>query len=578
MCIGQFNYKNTKGMKGINRMASIKLLSLRFEDPAFRKLANIKIDFADRITLIAGHNGIGKSTILGLVSNGSGFTDSTYKSYFNKTFQGNLNEIIHLDYENELVNVQSSGLELPTPFIDYTVNGAPLTKSSTLTRRTSEQRVRVVVRNHPSGDFITKDNSISVGPDAKVPLPTIYLGMSRMIPVGESNPAWIKNTADKKILPEDAVFIRDFINSVIELEEDARNSEDITTSAIQGTKKTAKHPKYSYSSSCVSLGQDSLSAIATALSSFNKLKREMDESYPGGLLVIDELDAGFHPHAQTSLMSAISTAARQLKLQVIATTHSLCLIESIHPENFPKRRGKPLDSIVYITDSSSPRTAVNYTLSDIRRDMSLTIEAAPKKAKTKELKIYMEDEEAHFFLKRIITPALRARVKKEASVLLKMVPLSMGCDNLNSLPKHDDHFKTVLIALDADSSIKGKPEDTRNIIKMPGALDAQKKGLSPERTLYKFLKHLAYEKSGFPLARAKLIEKKVTSDFLKKYLVGGNVDMDDRDTAKNWMNKRLKYLTNWDVVGMWISEHSTEVKKFEDQLVSAATLTAKVTI
>lgn len=559
-------------------MVSIKLCSLRFEDPAFRKLANIKIDFAERITLIAGHNGIGKSTILGLVSNGSGFTDATYKSYFNKTFQGNLSEIIHLDYENELVSVQDSGLELPTPLIDYTVNGTPLTKISTLTRRTSEQRVRVVVRNLPPGDFLSKDKVVPVGADAKVPLPTIYLGMSRMIPVGESNPAWIKNTADKKISPEDAVFIRDFINSVIELDEGAKNSEDITTSAIQGTKKTAKHPKYPYSSSCVSLGQDSLSAIATALSSFNKLKREMEDYYPGGLLVIDELDAGFHPHAQTSLMAAISTAARRLKLQVIATTHSLCLIESIHPENFPKRRGKPMDSVIYITDSSNPRTATNYTLSDIKRDMSLTLDAEPKRAKTKELKVYMEDEEAHFFLKRIITPTLRSRVKKEAQVLLKMIPLSMGCDNLNSLPKHDDHFKTVLIALDADSSIKGKPEDTQNIIKMPGALDAQRKGLSPERTLYKFLKHLAYEKGGFPLARAALVENKVTSDYLKKYLVGGDVNMDDRDTAKNWMNQRLKYLKRWDVVGMWISEHPKEVEKFENQLISAAILTAKVTI
>lgn len=559
-------------------MASIKLQSLRFEDPAFRKLANMRIDFSDRITLIAGHNGIGKSTILGLVSNGSGLTDGAFKSYFNKTFQGNLNEIIHLDYENELVNVQNSGLELPTPFIDYSINGESLTKSSTLTRRTSEQRVRVVVRNHPSGDFSSGDGSISVGPDAKVPLPTIYLGMSRMIPVGESNPAWIKNTADKKIAPEDAVFIRDFINSVIELDEQARNSEAITTSAIQGTKKTAKHPDYPYSSSCVSLGQDSLSAIATALSSFGKLKREMGESYPGGLLVIDELDAGFHPHAQVSLMTAISTAARQMKLQVIATTHSLCLIESVHPDSFPKRRGKPLDAVIYLTDSSNPRTAVDYSLCDIRRDMSLSIEDKPTRTKTKELKIYMEDDEANFFLKRIITPSLRTRVKKEASVLLKVVPLSMGCDNLNSLPKHDSHFKTVLIALDADSSIKGKPEDTQNILKIPGGQDSNKKGLSPERTLYRFLKNLAYEKNGFPLARAELIKQKISSDYLKKYLVGGDVDMDDRDTAKNWMQKRLKLLAQWDIVGLWMLEHQKEVSQFENQLVTAATLTAKVTI
>lgn len=557
-------------------MTAIKLKSLRFESPAFRKLFKINIEFAERITLIAGHNGIGKSTILGLVSNGSGLSEATHKSYFNKTYQGNLNEIIHIDYTTELVEIQESDKPLPTPFVDYSIGSETLTKSSTMTRRSSEQRVRVVVRNHPAGDFVTKKGDVTVGPDAKVPLPTIYLGMSRMIPVGESNPAWIKNTADKKIASSDAIFIRDFVNSVIELDEDARTSDVITTSAIQGTKKTAKHPKYAYSSSCVSLGQDSLSAIATALASFNKLKRDLDDRYPGGLLVIDELDAGFHPHAQLSLMKALSTAARQLKLQVVATTHSLCLIEAIHPESFPRHRGKKLDSVVYLTDSSNPRVAVNYSLSDIRRDMSLELEPTKKRARTAELKVYLEDEEANFFLKRILTKTLRARIKKEAGVLLKIIPLSMGCDNLNSLPKHDKHFRTVLIALDADSSIKGKAEDTQNIVKLPGGRDKKNKGLSPERTLYAFLKELAYGKEGFPTARSMLISHKITSDYLKKYLVGGNVDMDDRDTAKNWMQQRTKYLSEWDVVGMWMAEHPAEISRFEDELVNAAILTSRV--
>lgn len=559
-------------------MTSIKLKSLRFDDPAFRKLNNIRIDFADRITLIAGHNGIGKSTILGLVSNGSGLSEADHKSYFNRTYQGNLSDIIHLDYKSELVEVQSSGRDLPTPFIDYEINGEVLTKSSTLTRRTSVERVRVVVRNYPTGDFTSSKGSISVGADAKVPLPTIYLGMSRMIPVGESNPLWVKNSADKKIDSEDAIFIRDIVDKVIELDENARLSDAITTSAIQGTKKTAKHPDYPYSSSCVSLGQDSLSAIATALASFNKLKRDMGEEYPGGLFVIDELDAGFHPHAQTSLMTALSTAARSLKLQVIATTHSLFLIESIHPESFPKRKGKALDAVIYLTDSSSPRNAVDYSLADIQNDMSLTIQQKPRREKTRELKVYLEDEEAAFFLKRLLTPSLRAKVRQRTKANLKIIPLSMGCDNLNSLPKHDEHFKTVLIALDADSSIKGKAADTQNIIKLPGGKDSAKKGISPERTLYKFLKHLAYEKSGFPAARAELVKNKVTSDFLKKYLVGGTVDMDDRVTAKNWMSKRFKQLTNWDIVGLWMLEHPAEVSEFEQDLLTAAEITAKATI
>jgi predicted ATPase len=49
----------------------MKVSKITFGDPSFRMLKNITINIADRITVIAGHNGIGKSTILGLIANGS---------------------------------------------------------------------------------------------------------------------------------------------------------------------------------------------------------------------------------------------------------------------------------------------------------------------------------------------------------------------------------------------------------------------------------------------------------------------------------------------------------------------------
>ncbi|WP_394355872.1 AAA family ATPase [Ectopseudomonas oleovorans] len=47
-------------------MAKFTLKKLLIDKPQFRKLKEIEITFSDRLTLICGHNGIGKSTILAL--------------------------------------------------------------------------------------------------------------------------------------------------------------------------------------------------------------------------------------------------------------------------------------------------------------------------------------------------------------------------------------------------------------------------------------------------------------------------------------------------------------------------------
>ncbi|MEF0669088.1 AAA family ATPase, partial [Acinetobacter baumannii] len=76
-------------------MKSIKINSIKFDKIGFRKLANLDIKISPRITIIAGHNGIGKSSILGLLANGS--SDKKHVSYFEKSFRAEFNEIFHLD-------------------------------------------------------------------------------------------------------------------------------------------------------------------------------------------------------------------------------------------------------------------------------------------------------------------------------------------------------------------------------------------------------------------------------------------------------------------------------------------------
>ena len=55
-----------------------------------------------------------------------------------------------------------------------------------------------------------------------------------------------------------------------------------------------------------------MSSIITAFASFNKLKREQGDNYNGGILLIDEIDAGFHPRAQIKLIKLMKEEAKKI--------------------------------------------------------------------------------------------------------------------------------------------------------------------------------------------------------------------------------------------------------------------------
>lgn len=86
----------------------MKLKKISFDEKGFRKLKNIEIPIAPYITAIAGHNGIGKSTILGLIANCSGLSKGE-KSFFGKVFQSNFQEAFHLDYFQDYDNYHING-------------------------------------------------------------------------------------------------------------------------------------------------------------------------------------------------------------------------------------------------------------------------------------------------------------------------------------------------------------------------------------------------------------------------------------------------------------------------------------
>ena len=491
-------------------MSSIKVISLEFGNHKFRKLSNLTIPIASRITVIAGHNGVGKSTILALLAHPSGltnratgslpltYTSANNTSYFDKTFQANFNEIIHVDHSQDYQQKLGPPKILCEPAVSYMINTQEITvKACRLGPRPgpASTAARMVARSikPTTRTFTSSDGAVSIGSSGKVPLPTIYLGMTRVLPIGEAEPG-TASSSTKMMHIDDAALIAGFVNSVISGNNASGTS--ITAQKIKNTGKISGQPSHSFDARCVSLGQDSLGSIALALASFQKLQREWAQ-YPGGLLIIDEMDAGLHPHAIGSLVSSLKTHCKALKLQIIATTHSPKLIEAVHPESEPLNTS-PLDGVVYLRDTAHPKLLQKATLKQIMNDMALLPPGPPPKIELPKLKIYFEDDEAAAVFKSLIPSAMQRQLSKKYEIKIEPMPLGVGCENLAALGDHDPYFKQVVMVLDADASINSTNPKYTHIAKLPGDMytgiltgkenkDIINKPLAPERTLLQYI-------------------------------------------------------------------------------------------
>lgn len=547
-------------------MPRIKLKSIEFGQVPFRKMRDIAIPIAERLTLISGHNGIGKSTILGLISNSSGLTHQTSapRSYFDRLFQANLNEIIFIDYDNEFLSAKEEE-SVPRPIVTYAINETEeLQKRCGLTDR-SNSAARIVPRNfNPSTDFVSIDESIRVGPASKVPLPTIYLGLTRVLPIGEAEAKSVYSDPLKSIHDDDKNLMVGFINDVITGV--GATPDSVTSNRIKGTSKFSSHPKYGYDSRCVSVGQDSLGSIATALASFQMLQREWKE-YPGGLLVIDELDSGLHPHAIRRLVTKLQDTAERLALQIVATTHSPVLIEAIYSSSASK---KPKDSVSYLIDTAAPYVMKDAGLQDILNDMELVAPGVAKGASAPKLRVYFEDDEAREIFDQLAPPHVKRQLGKKHGVSIKALSLGVGGDSLANMSSIDPRFQECIFALDADATLKPKHLKHGNVVKLPGA-----EGKSPERTLFAFVHGLIERRNDHATTWERLREKKISTDQLQTHLLDWLGDLSDRKQAKKWWRDRAKYLNAWNLFKLWMEENPREVARFQSDFEKAVGIVAK---
>lgn len=538
----------------------IKLSKINFGELPFRKLGSLDAKIGSRLTLIAGRNGVGKSTMLALIAGSSGITRGAKKNatYFGSLPNPSAEDILKLSYERDFIEEDSLK---PYVLLTYGIGNSEFQKKGNVSG--SEERLRVVPRNEPKKQVVI--DGVVIPAAGKVPIPTIYLGMMRVLPIGEAEAESIEHS-NVQMHQDDYRIYWEFTNRIISTGH-AKAGGNTTSQVVKGTKKRSVYPEYNgYDSTNVSLGQDSLSSIATALASFSKLRRALGPAYRGGLLIIDELDAGFHPHAQIKLLEELKSKARALDIQIVATTHSLTMLEYLHEDiHNEKKTGPKLDQIIYLKGGMPVEIMDASEYDAIYADMHLMLRKPPV---IPTVKLYVEDEEAALFLTAILTTPRKSELKSKTNCKLEVVPVKVGCSNLINLIKADDHFKSVVIVLDGDTD-NVNAGNNPNVVRLP-ADPLNKNKQSPEVIIKAMCEKICFDAAVYPETRRKLKALGGDTSFIEQMILtlqpGENEPSksveSDREVAKAWFNKRLDAIRNMKLIEGWVADNSEGVNKF----------------
>ena len=279
--------------------------------------------------------------------------------------------------------------------------------------------------------------------------------------------------------------------------------------------------------------------IMYLLLSFIKLKTEydnLDAPWPGGVLLIDELDATLHPAAQIRLVDLIYNVCKQFNFQAIFTTHSLQILEYLSKLQI---RNTDINIEYFTTANGKLEIRHNPSFEAMENDMMISTYYLTRR--NRKINIYSEDAEARYFIKHMLADY------KDHFCLLD---IKLGGESLMDLLYNDpDYFKNVLFILDGDKDLsKTKyaklPEQHCNIIFLPG-------NEGPEALLYNYLINLppTHEilqenfdkgisirmfKEMNPLTSSKYASYKKTRDKYKHWFIDNQTMFDDLDIMRYW--------------------------------------------
>lgn len=410
----------------------------------FRALKNVEVEFGDTITVICGKNGTSKSSILGIAAQIFSFDKDyikdepiSYKQITGFPFKSKYRDHFRISQAFDVPGSMKVSIELKD---GYTNQDA----TARLELMTRGDAPRAVVRNNSTatGGANTSRNFTH---------PVIFLSLKRLYPI-----------TDRTYEIKDFDYLNNHKQEFINLTNELLNRSSANAIGTGGTISSAVSYGDNYDQESVSAGEDNAGQIVLALMSFRKLKEEYAD-YKGGLLLIDEADAGLFPTAQINLLKILERECRDLNLQVIMTSHSPVLIEYAFEKS---KQFRQRYKTIYLSNTyGDMQVQHDWSWAQINADLLATTIPLTKTINLPKINVYFEDGEASDFFAQIM---FRQPIKKFTS---PMNNITLGCSNYFNLIDHKiaEFSERSIICLDADQQLKANIK-YKTIVLLPGHL------------------------------------------------------------------------------------------------------------
>lgn len=519
----------------------------------FRIFKDKEIILGKQLTVLAGGNATGKSTVLGMLGNSCELKQNIAKTYLNKSFRAEFSEIFKGSMLHDLSG--SNKYEIFLSDANGVETDSRKFRVAWQTLKTkSYKRFRLIPNGIVNG---RKSNE-------KFKIPVYYLGLSRLYPVGEANIEGMKTRTVVFKTEEDKNWYISSYKRILSLKDEIS---DISGSTLSETsKKTGigvNTEKYDYLTN--SAGQDNIGQILLAMLSFTKAREKMSENWVGGLFLIDEIDAALHPSAQNKLIDSLISFSRETGVQVVFTTHSLSLLEYVVTKTSHNNNDKNNNIELNYFSTANIHLDIdrNIDFQCIKND--LLVQASITKPK---IKIYSEDAEARWFLKHLLPQCILERIQ--------LIDHTIGCEELIHLMNADsDYFANNIIVFDGDvdesKKNKIKLKQLGNYINLPG------NNQNPEEVFYDYLRSLNEEHPYWSATITRTLGFTIT--YFEEHNPSDEHEYsgEKRIRYKKWFNDHLEGFESTDLFEYWKADNRDKTKEFVSNFVSVFNKIAKRT-